>query len=801
MGDIPTILSQRDISTGSTGPTASPDDFGVGPAIQRFGANLQGDVQQAAHAIGIKQRVDNIQWAGESVEQEKNYINKWMADSENNTKDTFADDLQKLGKERISEYSGKAPSTKALQMFKTHMLSFIGERYESALQTGVKNQLTGAALSIDTQSGNAMDAYRNAKDVPGVDARKGLMDSVSQIHDNIAESFGKSMPQLAQKLHEKLDVDATYATMHDDPELARKILSSNKTLDEHERSTITDRIDASSMSKNVAEHVAFDQMRSDRLTSVYNGKTRDKLGLTLYQPYYTRDQALAQKMKDDAQIDTFNRANDFTDKIKSWNSDDQVREATTLRRGITTSQDSDVSDIVDRKVRTSIQLQEKNPISWLQQNNSVVAEALKRVQASTDKQRIQAMGELYDLQLKYQGPPPLNLDTGKLSFETDPVTGYAHAISLKEDRHQYLGKASNDRHLMTQEEAEQNADQINMGSPSEMLDNIKQVMSRYSDAKHQDIAFNDMVTLPKQGSGIKQEYQLAFLNQNAHWVKEYLGAIQHSDALKNIDNDKKQDFEKALSRDPTFLQFSHSIMGDDFQRGNIVDGFKRGIMSYAIARASQKNESPELAIKSASNMLINEELGFASVHGQTIVVQKNRGPGQPPRGDDQIKLLGPRLEQSLSFIDPREIKLTDDRGGTIFPGFRQPISEKLKMQKLRNFITQRGFFQTSADGQSATLYGMGDDKRPFEFRDKNNQAFELHFDDVIGSHLWDTKTTTFQGTKEFSDPRMQEQAEANRSFAPWFPSFWKRNPEIYNIGDLNRTNWPIDPGYIHRIQR
>lgn len=799
--EIPSILSSRDIGTGSTGPTAPPDDFGVGPAIQRAGANLQQDTAQVAHAIGVRQRVNNIQWAGESVEQEKNYINKWMNDSANNTKTTFSDDLQKLGQERIAEYAGKAPSTKALQMFKTHMLSFIGGKYEVALGIESNNLQVGAKLSIDSQSGDAMSAYRQAYDISPTDAKKGLLESRDQIHDNIAESFGKSMPQLAQKLHEKLDVDATYATMHDDPELARKILNSNKTLDEHERSTIMDRIDAAAMSKNVAEHVAFDATRADRLTAVYNGKTRDKIDLGEYQPYYTRDQALAQKMKDDAQIDTFNRANDFTDKIKSWNSDDQVREATTLRKGITTSQDSDVADIVDRKVRASIQLQEKNPISWLQQNNPVVAEALKRVQASTDKQRVQAMGELYDLQLKYQGPPPSNLDTGKLSFEEDPRTGQMRAVSLKEDRHQYLGKASNDRHLMTQEEAEQNADQINMGSPSEMLDNIKQVMSRYSDAKHQDIAFNDMVTLPKQGSGIKQEYQLAFLNQNAHWVKEYLGAIQHSESLKNIDADKKQDFEKALSRDPTFLQFSHSIMGDDFQRGNTVDGFKRGIMSYAIARSSQKNESPELAIKSASNMLINEELGFASVHGQTIMVQKNRGPGQPYRGDDQIKLLGPRLEQSLSFIDPREIKLTDDRGETIFPGFREQISEKLKMQQLRNFITQRGFFQTSADGQSATLYGMGDDKRPFELRDKQNRAFELHFDDVIGSHLWDTHTTTFQGTKEFVDPRMQEQAEGNRSFAPWFPSFWKREPETYHIGDLNRTNWPIDPGFINRRQR
>jgi len=798
MAQIPTILANDPIKTGSTGPQASPDEFGIGEAVGQAAQSLRQDTSQIEHIYTLKaekKKLDDLVWAGTAAQQEENYINLWRSKGENNTKSSFADDLQKLGEERIAANSSKAPSTKALQQFKLRMLSFLGTSYNEALHVSVTNHLNSAALAIDQQSAMALDSYRSARDTPNVDARQGLRNNLSQINDSIDKTFGVISPTMAQKLKEKAIVDATYATMSEDPQFARELLKSSKTLDEHERFTINEHIDNASLSKSSAEHTAFDQLREKKLKEAYTGLDRGKIDLSLYQPYYTRDKAVAQKSKDDAQIDTFNKANDFIDRIKSWNSEDQGRELLVLRNS-KTAENADILDIASQRVHQSIQLQEKNPVSWLQQNNPVVAEALKRAQQSTDKTRLQTMGELYDLQLKYQGHAPAIDEVGPMVFKEDPKTGYMMAVDTKIDRKQYLGKATNDRHLMTVEEAEQNADEINKGSPQEMLNNIQQVMARYPDSKHQDIAFNDMVTLPKSGSAIKQEYQLAFLHKDSWWVKDYLGAIQHSEALKDVNSDKKKDFDTALNSNPTWLQFSHSTMGDNFQRGDEVDGFKRGIMSYAIARATQNRESPDLAIKSATQMLIASELGFTSMNGQTVMLQKSRGPGKPYRTDDEIQDYGRRMEMALQIINPSEINI-ETHGQSIFPTLRQPVSENLKMRTLGTFIHQRGFFQTSNDGQSATLYAMGDDKHPFELRDKQNRAFRIMFDDLPAFTVNMKETVNPLTGKKIDLTQMGLRPEDLKMVQHTNWDVMLHAPKSSAFED-STTNWPT---WFQRIQR
>jgi len=350
----------------------------------------------------------------------------------------------------------------------------------------------------------------------------------------------------------------------------------------------------------------------------------------------------------------------------------------------------------------------------------------------------------------------------------------------------YLDAPTNARHLMSVQEAERNADTINHGSPKEVLNAVNQVMRSYPDERHQNIAFNDMVNLPKAVRGIKQEYQLAFLNQSAPWVDNYLGSIANSESIKGVQPDKRKDFDDALKADKTWQAFSHSMMGDNFQRGDQIEGFKNGILTYAYAKATRDGLTPKSAIQSASTELIGSELGFANVNGQTMMVNRDAGPNNPPRGDADMARIGRNMELSLQFIDPREIKLEDERGRSLFPALNVPgLSDRAKNQSIRNAITMNGTFQASADGNSATLY-YNDGGNHFELRDKNNRAFRIMFNDVSGLKFAPGDVTNFGRPVEHDE---ETGLPIGDTYAMMQLSGLLRHAKSYDLPD-NYTNWP-----------
>jgi uncharacterized protein YukE len=794
MAKIATILSGANIQTGSTGAQATPDDFGGSQfralgQLAQAGENVASTVGQVARQ---QKEVDDNLWVGQTVEEHKNELNEWMSDPENQGKETYAADFQNKLKEVMS--SVKSPSSKAAALYKQRMLSFGSERYESALQLAGRNKLQNNAVLIDSQSAQAIDSYRKSRDIPTVDAGKSLQDSLRDISGQIDTTFGKIAPTVAMKMKDKLYQDAAYGVMRDDPELARTITMQSKTMDEHVRHTILDQIDQAFHSKNIIEIESFNERRKDQFASVLYGNKRDKIDLKEYQSYYPRDKAVALKMRDDALIDTYNKANDVYDRVKSLNAGEQTLELNKYVKNISTDAERDAYQIFHSKVLANIQLQEKNPVSWMQQNNPAVKDALELAMKSTNNQRLQSMKELYDLQLRYQGTPPTGDHASGLTYVLDKETGYQKAVSTNtlDDPRQYLSLPKNSKHLMTQEQATENADKINQGSPNQILDTINQVLASYPGSDYQNIAFNDMVTLPQSGRGIKQEYQLVFLNHDSPNVKSYAGAIGNSDSVKALNSEKRGDFEKALNSNATWNAFAHSMLGDNFQRVDEIAGFKKGILQYAMAHHSQSGDSPEASIKAATGEIINQKLGFAHINGQTMMILRDRGDGKPPRNDEEINAMGMRLQLALQHVDPREIKQDDGHGRNLFPTLALAGTDMQKMQAIRDAITMNGYFQTGPDGKSVSLY-YHDGMNHFEVRDKSNNAFEIALDDVDhpGTEREDltevSRATPFGKPSHVSYPLL-ERTPASKTWGMF--------------GGLNTiTNWPTSTEIIKKVPR
>jgi len=776
-----TILSEQPVNTGSTGPQSTPDDLGgLGAAgLARLAQGLDhsgAEMSSMATVLKDRQQQKDLAWVSGQLAQEKMTTNTWMSNPENHTKETFADDTRAFMNDRLTQASQLAPNERAANLFKRHFEAFMADRHESALLTGEKNRLNDTVLGFQKQTDSAIAGYRAARDIPNVDAGQDLINSLNLTRNAIQKSLGMTMPGTAEHLQDRALINAAYATMNDSPALARKITMMSDTMDEHTRHTILDHIDSAERSLHVADQIQFEKVRADAIASVKLDKSQDKIGLDKYQLIYPRDKALALKARDDAQIDTYNQVNSIIDRISPLAPSEQQREVSKFAANAKTDQDLDVLQDLTQKVKQSALLEERNRVSWLQQNNPAVKQALDSAIASTDNDRMGALTRLYDVTMRYQGAPPPDAN--------------------EDERRQYLNRPTNDLHLMTQEEAEQNAAMINKGTPQEMLKNIQQVLSKYPGEKYQNVAFNDMVNLPKGGNSIKQEYQLAYLNSSAHWVDEYLGAIKGSDSIKNMTGDKIRDFEQSLDTDPLWRAFSHSMLGDNYQRADEVAGFRNGILAYAHARATTKNEGAPASIKAATKMLIGSELGFANVNGQTLMIPRDAGQGKPYRTDQDIETLGERLRLSLQLVDPRQVKWSDEQGRSLFPAIEKAGTDKVKIQQLRDLITSKGFFQNSADGKSLSLYLTDNGKLPFQVRDSHNQAFTINLDDLAQTKLFN-EYHTFSGMPIASTPGIvSPNSIESRGFWPWWPFHTEKKEIRYPIGDLNDTNWPVHSDLI-----
>jgi hypothetical protein len=772
MADIPSYQFAGSSKTGSTGPTASPQEFGseAGLAAAQFGNELESGARYTARAINrmqqderARQHFDDARWAGQAYEQEKRTVSEFMANPENHQKETFAQDLDKFIQGRMVQYYGdSSPTPKALSMFKEAMSSFSTNMYDRALTTGYQNRVTNGVNSIGTQVSDAVSSYRSMKSFSMDAARGGLLDSVAHIGSNIEDNFRKLSPNIADKMHDELITQTVTSSMKDHPELARVILDNAEHIDEKLRKRLGDEIDTQLTARNIVERESFNNFRADNLVMSERGTGGTKLDISSYKKFYPEDQATVQKMRDDAYIDSMDKANGFINRVSSWDGKYQAKELNDFQRNIRGTEDQQAFQRMHQEISRGIQVQEKDPAGWLSQHNPVVKSLAETASTADEKSQAGAIKSLNDAVLKFQGPPPVG--------------------ASQDERKQYLDKPISDRHLMSLDEANKSASDLNASNPREFIKKMGEVLARYPDKDHQYIAFNDMVTVPSRGDALKQEYQLAWQNRGAWWLDTYLGAIQAGKSIQVPEKDSK-DARQFIDNNSTWLQFRGAMVGDNFGRADQIAGFREGIQQYSHALIAQ-GMSPKDASARAVNMLISETLGITKVNGKPLAVARDQEGGRMQ--DPEVQDLGRRLGLALRFVDPREI---DQGNFTALQLMGKDQHSIERMQALRDHVTARGFFQTGPDGKSASLYMMDDNNMPFQVRDHKNQPFNISFQDLPKFEA--AQVGTLGGRMVLGMP---ETFPAGLP-AKHYDLVQKARPDLMFSGNV--TNWPGDPAWLH----
>lgn len=771
---ISTNFDVGSAETGSTGPEASPAAFGgqVDQSLEQAGGDIRNAARATARGLSIHnsiqkqaQHVADTNWASTAYESEKLGLAKFMSDPANNQADNFSDKIQTYLQSRNDQYAqlDPQPSPKAMQMFHDTFSRYSSEKVADSYRMDVNNKVKNGITNTSDQISNAVESYREMSGIPGYDASKDLADSYMQISSGIEKSFRDFSPNVADQLQTEVAKQSVVAMMDNNPKGARTLLDNVSTIDPELRKSLNREIDTAQFSQNVVERDAFNRTRDDHLKNAMMGNDDGtpvlKIPIETYQQWYPPEKAEAAKEADDNHIDTYNKANSIYQDLSDKQANYQKNAVNDLFLNRKDVNDQDIFSIVHQRIQQNMEMQDKDPVKWLQTNNPSIKALQDAYQHAPDDQKAGAMASLNDAILKFQGMP----DAG----------------ASDKEKAMYLDKPINDRHLMGIDNATQNASFLNNATPTEFIKKMGDIMGQYPDSDHQYTAFNDLVTMPSKGEALKQEYQFAWQNKDAWWLGTYVGALGAGKGVA-VPEDKNKEIQKVLNTNPTWNQFRSTMIGDNFQRGEQIAGFQQGLQKLSEAFVTQ-GTPPTAAVDKAANLLIKSTMGFTKVNGNPMMLLRDQG-GSAKLDQPGIDDIGRRLSLSLRDIDVSKI---DEKPFLPLHIFGKDPDAPGRQEALKNYVTANTFFQTGPDGQSASLYAKDANGQAFQIRDTDNKPFNMKFADLPKYTYTNTPNSMM-----FTDDLPHDDS----------PTVLKSHPfKTYPTpGDMNPTSWHFDTSAVKK---
>lgn len=633
---VPTLLASEELRAPSFSSGAGPESFGANPglddiaqATRHFAGTLSQLAKESAVVDRRRELENDERWVGDAFYQERNHLNEWQANIENNSSEDFAKNFRTYSESRIKEYEGKAPSRRAEQEFRRQMQGFIESRYAGALLTSERTRLENVKDGVINQLSLALETYRGAGEVPNVDPAAELMMAYEDLRNKVEKIYGPVDSALRRKMGAYLDSEVALGIGLTDPDMARKIIMNSRDLEESAKVILMNKVESMERDTMSVGRDNFNRFRADYEVLIRDGKRTDKIPLSDYRKFYDAAMATQLKAQDDQRADIYLGVNAEFNKLAGTNVQNQTSRLSDLRANISGVRDDLTYKMLRAKLEDVQLLQAKDQVAWLMQYNQEVAESVRRAEAAPEGSRDGALRTRSASILRYQGPAP----EGAM------------------DPEKYLGLPLMDRRLMTNMEAKRNKDHINQGSPQEVVKRIEGVLASFPGSENQGIAFNDLLRDPDE---IRQEYRLVWQNKDQWWVQTFAAALGETKGIQALTDEKRSKFEEALEGSKGWKMFEQAMVGIDPTRAGEIAGFKSGIMTYANYFSVSQGISPEDAVKVSMRHLLDSTMGFTSVGGRPVMIVRDRDK-LPSRTDEEVDDIGRRLGVALKDLDPREI--------------------------------------------------------------------------------------------------------------------------------------------------
>jgi hypothetical protein len=765
---IPTIIAESNLDGGPTGPYADANAFSGGAqGLYDLGQGVS-NLGAAADKIA---RDNEQRWVSSASGQFLEESAGFLEDEKNKSREDFGEATKEHLNKLRGDYLKKAPSKRAADALSSHLSTFIASQERQARRLGANNRITNQSVEIDTTIAQTMRAFRATADTEMIVAQR------QRLLEQVDSTFGEISPAAAGKLRENIDKQFVQGVAAQNPAAARQLLDVSTNINENDRRLLGNIIDDYENAA-MAEHRTV--VRDSLMDSLATAKLRN-------QPVARPDDSIFSVFGKSAETtkswfvreaDAHDRALGILGDIKDKNASYQQQKLQELADKGSGQSDLEAITTAARKVDDAARRQAQDPAGWQLENQLDVYQAFQKAEASGDPND---MATAFNLSLQYQGAAPEG--------------------ATPQEAAKYLDLPTHARHLMSKAQATQRSREIRQGSASEQVAALNAMKQSFKRKEHWAQAYNDLVTLPPEGQGIPQELQLAFLIDDPAVQKQFIGAISNTEGIKGLTEDSRTEFKEKLEGDKLWRAFQRSMVGDMFGGTIPLEGYRDGILKYAYALSVGGAKTSD-AVKTALQNTIGNHIGFTEVNGQTIAVPKQRaadayGPQLPPRSDEEVQDLGRRMALAVRELDTRSVKLTDDTGRSILPLSNIAPEGIERDQFIRDAITSRGYFVSEADGESVTLYLMGDNGVGVQLRDKSGQPFELYLDSLPS---FSSKIVSPIQLKQID---LKEQPQKTYDISGFEPST-SSMPDLVKklVGYQRRTNWPVTGNFwINQMQK
>ncbi len=698
-----------------------------GVAMERLGHELLRAGAIAGNLADQRTREIELRYAADAGQRFTEDSIRWQQEFGN--REDSGEAFKAWSDQRIGELQKEAPSGRAGQIFKQHVLPQANSDWRHNLARGEAVRLSNFKVGEESASQASQEAmhfrYREFPDHAEMLRTTDLRMQLNRINS----AYGTTAPANAAAMSEQAVVSAVLGAAEHNPAFARQLLDDFPLVDVPKREELLRQIKTAQAQQGQA--ALFDMTQSwESAFKVAQAQGKpapavpdEKLFVALGGEQGRRTH---EQMQEEAVVQ--NTAVGTIRELKGWNGGAAASKLAEMTAGLQPDEGSKADGLraAEQWLVRSWDLQQKDPAAWQVANQGPITsldekarEAYRQADSLPDGQaKSEAMARAamirdrqFTLQKFYQGPAPASASPAQSRL--------------------FLNLAQT--HIVSKETAEHYADQINQAGPEERIKLARGLKAQYG--AHSSDFFADLATLPGAGRSISPALIQGLNIQNDRHAAAYMQAQVGKKAEDKLDQQTLRDYTTALESNPDWSKYMKGWIGEYNQRGPFMESAREGLLNYAVAlrvgsMASDAVKDATGAVKMALDHVVTAQIGMANVNGRVVPMARETrslpggqiGPVLRTRSrtDEEVQDVERGLSILLRSINPTEI----DRGPFVSAPPGEPGADFIMRR-----IWTNGYYVTDHDGQSATLYVPGDDG-PIQVRDKDNRPLRVVFDEV-----------------------------------------------------------------------
>lgn len=669
--NIPSFTADVNLRTPQYAAESTQSAQSTGDAIGAIaGAGMQASRSAMAASDNMRaakiarDRDQDLQWLGESASQFAREIARRQIQDAEGRSETQAEDFEKFSADRINDYSAKAPSPKAAELFRRHALQVSDGAYQSALQASAKIRLENSDISNRKTAENVISVYKDLAPLAGYEAAAAAITPlVTTQLATIEARYGQAAPKFAEKLKLDLLGEVILATGATNPKYAEQLISTAP-ISEEAKTHFGAQVSALSGPMR-----ALSQDRLERAVEAsidVAARTRGKAVLPSraeFESVYGERWQVAYE-RASAKVDRVNTANEMINSsVGEGANPEAIAAAAAKARASGDVHKVEAAQVLDQIAEASDKLRRADPAEWQNNNDPEIQLTMAVLSSMPEQERPQFMASLANQRIARQGYAPPN----------DPHP------------ERYLNRDT--FHILTATEVDARKRQINAAPPDEALAILDSLEAEFGgDSKLAAKAFSDMLELGKEK--LSAGYRFASIINDRVARKSFFVSQRAAGPDKAIDETQRKEYVDSLETNKDWLAFSSAWLGESREGSSDVADSKTAIIAYATDLKVKHRMTPKEATAEAIRQVISANYGFAEINGRVAAVPRVTSKGEV-RTDADIRDLGRRLGVALREIPLGEIQQFNPVDGSpYFPTLTGPMSvEPQKIEKLDGQIT------------------------------------------------------------------------------------------------------------------